>query len=225
MTMRRNAMMLATLLLAAACGSNPTGTDPQQVLGQLVEAATGRGQVPEDQLQQAATLTRADIAGVTLPLMRATIPAVGGAATASLAAINGPTETWAAPGGTDFTLDGPVLFATRGIGWDLLTAETAAPKRLLLSGGSGSYQRTLRHLSGDEAIDLVRYDCALRQQGTETIVILERSHRVRRATEDCRAEDGRAFQNIYWVGDGVLWQSRQYISERLGYLVTERLVR
>lgn len=223
--MRRFAPLLAAAWVVSSCGSNPTGTDPQQVLGQLVEAAAGRSSVPPGAVQDAANLTRADLAGVTLPLMRATIPEIGGAATASLAAVNGSAETWQAAGGTDFTLDGPVLFATRGVGWDLLTAETAAPKSLLLSGGSGSYQRTLRHLAGDEAIDLVRYDCTLRQQGTETIVILERSHRVRRATEQCAADGGRSFQNIYWVGDGVLWQSRQWVSDRLGYLVTERLVR
>jgi hypothetical protein len=216
---------LAAILLVVSCGSDPTNTAPQQVLGQLVGLAAGRATVPKDQLQDVETLTRADIAGVTLPLMRSRLPEIGGAATASLAVVNGGVETWQASGRTDFMLDGPVLFATRGIGWDLLTAETAAPRQLLLAGKSGNYQRTLRHLAGDDAIDLVRYDCTLTQKGPQTIVVLERRHATRYATERCVTPQGAAFENAYWVGDGILWKSRQWVSPRLGYMETERLVR
>lgn len=212
----------ALLLALAACGNTPTGTDPQQLLGRLIERTADDDGAA--QVRTAADLTRADIAAITLPLMRVAIPEIGGVATASLAAVNQGVETWQSPDGSAVLLDGPVLFGTRGIGWDLMTAETAQPRRLLQTGAGGSYTRVLRHYDGENQLIPVAYACVLQQQGAETITVLERRHATRRAVERCTAPDGTGFENVYWVGGGVLWKSRQWISPRLGMLVTERLV-
>lgn len=215
---------LAGALLVAGCS-----TDPNSPLSQITEQAA---RVLPGQRQATAApidvrnLTRADIAGETLPLMRVTLGGEDGSAAAlALAAENRGVETWVTGNQVSVLLDGPVLFGTRGLGPDLITAETAPTRALLAAGRSGEVTRALRRLDGNDDLVPVTFRCTLRQQGSQTIEILQRRHVTRRAVETCIAPDGTRFENVYWIGDGVLWQSRQWVGDRIGYMTTERLIR
>ncbi|MFV0245550.1 MAG: YjbF family lipoprotein [Qingshengfaniella sp.] len=223
MALFRHGMVLALVgTFLAGCGSDRIGSSNMALLREVMHEEFGTPPTPGP----AAILTRADIADVTLPLSRGTMVDTGTVATLALVAVNDGKETWEAPNQVSVILDGPVLFGTRGLGPDLMTAETAVPKDMLLVGEAGGYSRSFRHFDGKSQLVPVRYDCVLVQDGPETIEVLERPHHTRRATETCRGPDGFGIENRFWIGrDGILWQSRQWIGPAAGYVTTERLVR
>lgn len=219
----RSAVALSLAVLVAGCASDPSGNSSLQLGRQLGASLFDRGQQGEN---PAATLTRAQIANQTLPLLRVRLPETDTVAVLALAAVNDGKETWVASNPVSVILDGPVLFGTRGLGPDLMTAETRSLRGMLAAGRSGTYSRTLRRYDGSGALVAYPYNCSLSQDGGQTVIVLERSHTTRRATERCSGSDGESFQNVYWTGsDGFLWKSVQWISPQMGYMETERLVR
>ena len=212
------------MLLLAACSSEPTGTAPDQLLGQVASNILPRNG-PAPGARDISELTRSAIAGVTEPLTLITVPDVNVATTVVLAARKGNVETWRAADGGSLLLDGPVLFATRGIGQDLLAAETSGLRQMLQAGRSGTLTRDLRHLDGLDQIRITHFQCTLARDGAERIVILDRPHDVTRFRETCRAGE-LEINNTYWLDrGGFAWKSRQWVGQALGYMVIERLVR
>lgn len=221
LAMRRAACIIA--LLVAGCSSDPTGNSPADVIGDILEDRNSRAQI-EAAPPVTAGLTRSDLAGITTPTMRATIPDIGADAIVFEAASNRGVGTWRAPDETTVMMDGPVLFATRGIGPDLLGAETDRLRALLEGGRSGTLTRSLRYLDGLQQISVVPMTCTLSPAGRERLVIVGRAHDTRRMNEQCTGPGGTQIANSYWLGgDGTLWQSRQFVSPDLGHLETQRL--
>lgn len=231
LAMRRRRLSLISALVAAAalagCTNDPSGIGPQrelrEVVGRFVAERTGQ---PAPGNRSIDELTRAAIAGRTRPLILARVPSTDSAATMGLTAVNNGVQSWQS--GTEATvmLDGPVLFATRGLGLDLLSAETAGLAAALASGRPGERSRTYRYLDELSEIVAVRYQCRLSVAGPETITVLERRHATTRYAETCRGPGGTTIRNEFWLGaDGTPWRTRQWIGPGLGYLGTERLIR
>lgn len=227
-TWRAGLAAMTALAVLAGCSSDPTGTNPQQLLTEFfTQDVRTRGKTAANEsAEEIAQLTRARIAGVTTPLLLAELPSSGAASTLSQVSIKGDIITWLAVDRVSLTFDGPVLFSSRGIGADLLAAETDQLSAMLLAGQSGNVTRDLRFLDGLDQIIVVPVSCAVQQQGSETITVLEVRHSTRKATETCSDGEDISFENIFWIGsDGTLWKSRQWLSPRLEYVETERLIR
>lgn len=237
--MRRLAAALATCALLGACsgGTGDLAREPAsgmsvlRVAGQLGYALR-RGRAEPAPF----TVTRAQLAaaGVTQPFLVARLES---GVTAGLfpAAANRGHIVWATEDGITLTDRGGVLVATRGLGGDLLSAESE-PLVLALAAGRGDrYRRVLRRLDGEGLIARQAYDCALSLGPAETVTVLGRAHATRRSTERCQplnAPDPLAgaataalpFTNDYWVGDGTIWVSRQYVGPAVGSLLLERVI-
>lgn len=216
---------LFCLVALTACSSDPTGTSPNQLMYDVFSKgvkAPADGSASKDISQ----LTRAAISEVDFPLILITIPETEAASTITITALKGDIVTWVSVDRVGVIFDGPVLFGTRGIGPDLLTAEAAPLRALLSSGKSGSITRAYRHLNGLDQIDTLTFQCEVSPAGSETIVVLERSHATRKVQENCVSADGFAIENVYWLGsDNTLWKSKQWVSLQTGYMITERLVK
>ena len=70
--------------------------------------------------------------------------------------------------------------------------------------------------------------CEISDLGSETIVIVERAHRVEHLRETCvLGADGAGgvIANDYWIDSTgpTVWQSRQWAGPYVGYLTTRQL--
>jgi hypothetical protein len=214
---------LAGLLLLAACGTDRTGTSGMATIRDVIAS---RPTPSGDQPAGAAAVTPEMLARIDQPLMVVAIPDIETQAVLYVVTTNNGVATWKASNNATILMDGPVLFATRGIGPDLLTAETRGLRQMLEAGRTGQYRRELRYLDGLDQITVVPLDCALSAEGAETLTIVNRAQPTRHMQEICLRPDGKRLRNEYWLGsDGTLWQSRQWVGDTLGYMATQRLVR
>lgn len=155
------------------------------------------------------------------PVLAALVEATKAAGTLSVIGTNGSHETWRSADGIGLTFDRGVLFATRGLGADLYTAETAP---VLDAWPSGTYGRSFRHLDGENQVIVTRLACVLADQGATDIDAGGQRHAVRHAVETCRASGLADIRNDYWrEADGTMRQSRQWIAPALGHVTVQRI--
>ena len=239
--MRRWARRATALGLALALGACSGGTGELnrsgagltsvRVVGLLRDNLRARREGPAP-----FTLTRAQLAaaGITQPVLLARLPS-GEAAGLVPAASNRGRIVWATEDGITLTGRGGVLAATRGLGGDLLSAETEPVVLALAAGREARYRRVLRRLDGEGLILRQPYDCALRLGPREVVSVLGRRHDTRLSTETCRpvvptdpetpaAYAAVPFTNTYNVGDGTIWVSRQWVGPSVGSLRLERVI-
>jgi hypothetical protein len=134
---------------------------------------------------------------------------------------NGSKVTWLSLEGVSIVFDNGLLVGTRGFGDDLMGGDVAAAKASQQRGGT--HLRTLDFLNGLSQIERRTYQCVSIQTGNENITIVERTYATTVIEETCSGEN-ESFKNTYWHdGNGVIWQSRQWISSGVGYLGYQRL--
>ena len=155
------------------------------------------------------------------PVLAALVEATKAAGTLSVIGTNGAHETWRSADGIGLTFDRGVLFATRGLGADLYTAETGP---VLAAWPGGTYARTLRHLDGENRVIATQLDCRLTDQGATEIDAGGQRYAVRHAVETCSAAGLPAIRNDYWrAPDGTMRQSRQWIAPAAGHVTLQQI--
>lgn len=232
--MRRGAIIGAALALAGLVAG--CGPEAQNPLTRLVGSLVGQGQDTAAPGQSAATvdpsrvLTAEYIASGSGPLLLATLPSRDGYATLSPVGRNGAVETWRSADGIGLSLTPPgLLVATRGLGPDLMLAETGAVVAALRAG-EGDIRRVHRLLDGENHEDARAYDCRVVTETDEMIFLPgEQTRQTVRLREHCvpaaGQEDRKPFDNFYWTsfsGD-VIWQSYQWLGPELGTIFLQRL--
>ncbi len=179
----------------AAAGDSALSGDGQALTRDLIEAQ-------EVELLRMSIISR-DVTGLVI---------FGG--------VNGSKVTWLSGEGGGFVFDDGLLVGTRGLGDDLMGADVVGAKASLRGGGN--HIRTLDFLNGLSQIERRTYQCSSVQTGRENITIVERTYATTIIEETCRG-DNDSFKNTYWRGEnGVIWQSRQWISSGIGYLGYQR---
>lgn len=154
------------------------------------------------------------------PSILALIEATKAAGTLAPLGTNGTHETWRSADGVGLTFDRGVLFATRGLGADLLAAETAP---VLSAWPAGTYQRTVRHLDGENRVIATRLSCTLSDMGRSEIAVAGTQRAVRHGVEACSGGGIAEIRNDYWREGDVMRQSRQWISTALGHVTLQRV--
>lgn len=177
-----------------------------------------------------ASLDRATLEAQGQPVLYATLPALGTSALMRPSGRNGDVVTWRTPDRVSLSLHAGVVTATRGLGHDLMSAETTRARAALSETASGpasgaGYPRIYGYLDGEHRPQFRSFFCRVSGRDREVIEILGARHAVTRITESCSDPD-LEFTNTHWRGpDGLAWKSRQWVGPDLGYLHTERLVR
>ncbi|MEM7641513.1 MAG: YjbF family lipoprotein [Pseudomonadota bacterium] len=133
-------------------------------------------------------------------------------------AINGDTVQWIdASGGGLIRRDG-LLVGTRGLGFDLLTADLADLSRALRTGGRQDVRRVERILGGDNQIRAFTYYCDVVPMGRELLNVYGRIDATTLFEERCSG-DGPAFTNRFWLRqDGLIVRSVERVSVEYGAL-------
>jgi hypothetical protein len=220
----------AVLAGLTACGplqqDNPNATALQGAFSGLTGAVTADGAngaaVGESALSgESQALTRSFIEAQDVDLLRLSIISQDATGLVFFGGANGSKVTWLSLEGVSIVFDNGLLVGTRGFGDDLMGGDVAAAKASLQRGGT--HLRTLDFLNGLSQIERRPYQCVSVQTGSEYITIVERTYATTVIEETCSGEN-ESFKNTYWRdGNGVIWQSRQWISSGVGYLGYQRL--
>lgn len=198
----------AALAILASCGNDPDRSDPFRLL-----AAPGETAVAQDPLAMA----RIGLAEVEGPLMLAVLEARGAVALMVPYGQNGPVRTWVTADRRTVSLVGGRIVATRGLGHDLMAR---APATGFRPGPSQALLSTL-----NAAHEPVEFALSCRVIAGERMPITLASGESMTAqgyAEKCVGPDG-SVQNDFWLSDGQLRQSRQWLGPDAGYLTLQML--
>ncbi|ROT98092.1 YjbF family lipoprotein [Histidinibacterium lentulum] len=169
-------------------------------------------------------LARAGVDRLDQPLILADLPVLGTAATLLPAGSNGDVVTWQAAGGAQISLEQGVVVATRGLGFDLMSADASATvARLSGPPEGGTYERFASYLDGENKTVFLAMVCRMQPGGREVLPILTSRYEVQRIEETCALPDA-TMTNDYWrQSDGTIRKSRQWVGPGVGYVEIELL--
>ncbi|UWR35713.1 YjbF family lipoprotein (plasmid) [Sulfitobacter sp. W027] len=196
---------LSILALTAACGARQ---GEQQVLGSVLEGIKGLSApaappVTAEQIRQKLTPeVRAQLGNG--PFMVAQLGEGDRTSLLLQAGRNRDVVTYVTPDGISVNLRQGVLISTRGLGFDLMSANVSEVLASLRQGGSAV--RIHRYLDGEDQIVIKSFICDY--VGNINI------------TESCYGND-QTFENRYRMSAGRVVVSRQWIGPQIGYISLE----
>jgi hypothetical protein len=169
-----------------------------------------------------STISRSRIDRIEVPLVFAEIPNLRAGGLLRVAGSNNGVITWRTADNLTIALDHDVLVSTRGLGFDLMSADVSGT-RAALAGAPGEYSLFHSYLDGENQTVFRSFLCTMAPPVSETIDVFDRNYATLRHDETCNAL-GLTIENSFWIGDGVLRRSRQWIGQELGYVTIDRLV-
>lgn len=226
MMMRATSILFALALAAlSGCGDGRDG------LQQAFKPLADRLQGPAEPSRFEATRQQLADAGISQPLVRivARAPVEQSAGYIFSGTANGVVFYTANDGSSVLLADAGILRGTTGFLADLEAAETRQTA-LALAAGGGTYTRIFRHRRGEGSLFETLVTCTLTREVGESIVILGRAHETIRHVEACTGDAPDAagrkvlFRNVYWVEDGLVRASEQWVDFEIGFLRIEQVL-
>lgn len=219
---------LAGLMALVACGSANTPDKPQVLaLANLFtsQIAARKAQRADQPVNTALVLQRAQLAGITEPLIRIRAETSGDVSLLFIAQRNGAAQIWKSPDNASFMLRDGILLQTRGLRDDLYASDITGLKSALAADTSPvNTARINRRMDGTNRLIATHYRCTVSDMGSETIVVLGQNSEARHYREDCASDTDR-FANEYWIdARGTMRLSRQVVGPDFGYVTLERLI-
>jgi hypothetical protein len=209
---------LAAAFGLAGCGDMAKSGLGSQMIGALLPALAGEAPATHAALD----FSPQTIAANTGLFQIFTINAMSVQAPGRLVQDNGAAQTWASQSGFTASYVDGLLVATRGLGDDLMASDTAQARSALAQGG-GHAQRSVDFLDDFDRIETVRFECEIAAQGREVVDLGLRQPELAKYEETCSSPK-LVFTNIYWLdGAGEILQSRQFVSQTVAYLRSNRL--
>lgn len=226
MIMRHGVKLLALCgLLLAGCSAGNNAASPGRFLQNLATSqVSARLGGKESGAPQASAITRADIAGITDPLMRLSLPKRDLGALMFLKQTRAPYQLWFTIDNVGVTTRSGMVSTARGLGYELFGVIDPVMINLLEGkGGPGAGKRVHRVMNGANEVIDIPFDCTVQDLGAETKVVLQMAHATRHLQQSCTGV-GESFVNDYWQGGGIVWASRQWMGPDVGYADLERLI-
>ncbi|WP_373634874.1 YjbF family lipoprotein [Yoonia sp. SS1-5] len=204
------AIMAALVLALAGCGNTENRDVLTKQLFELFTTAQGAGEPAPDAAALRASLTPQVLAPVDGPVLLVELPARDAAAVLTRIGTNRGVETFLTPDGISLSLANGLVVATRGLGFDLMSADVNDVARALRGGGATG-NRIHRHLDGENQLIATSFVCSYARRPDGQIA------------ETCESPD-RTFTNSYLTdSSGNIRTSRQWISAETGYIVIEKI--
>ena len=143
------------------------------------------------------------------PILIVQIPSRDAVAVLTRVGTNNGVDTFLTPDGVSISLRDGMVVATRGLGFDLMTADIAEPL-MAVKGSGDTAVRVHRYLDGENQIVAKSFGCAYSVTA------------VRQVTETCTSSSDN-FENIFVMNaNGNIASSRQWISPQIGAVLIER---
>ena len=170
-------------------------------------------------------LTRAQIDAAKTPVLFVEL-ASGQNGTLTPYPGQGIGQTWLGADGATVTTEQGILKASRGMGDDLMGSSSTIPQWSKINHNTKAYSRELHHLNGNNKLYTSVFKCEILKSKTKEIIeIWKVKFRVRKFEETCDSIDFQ-IRNIYYLDEReIVRKSLQYHSNKIGYIVTERVDR
>ena len=140
-----------------------------------------------------------------------------------VAATNGAYETWETAKRESMILKRGVLTGSRGLGYDLMSAQADETIALLTARREGRAQRSYQFLTGTGATSTLRVSCEISKGGSERVSAGEIDVEAEAFAEICTSGPLQ-IQNLFWVDKaGHIVKSRQWLSPQVGYILFQHL--
>ncbi len=221
------AMVIAGSL--AGCGNDPGAGAGARLVGGLLKGKGAEGVQKGAGAPVAADPDRlfsVALRAVRGPVMLAVVESRNAVAIMGRSMVNGAFETWTTASKQTLTFKRGILAETRGLGDDLMHAQVDGVAALVRARRAGKVRREMHFLDGEGKTYTITFDCTVNPGPAQALAIGTLRISSRRMDESCRSGAGANISNTYWVaGDGHVWQSRQWVSPGVGYLVTRQLRR
>ncbi|MEE9453328.1 MAG: YjbF family lipoprotein [Paracoccaceae bacterium] len=221
--MIRQSLLFCLALSLGACSSGGTSPVFSAIKGVILPSDED-----EKPAKAPATITRARIEQSGLAIIRGRLEGEDITNILSATSLNGTYVTYVSAFKQTVTMNGSLVTATRGLGGDLLAVRNDANDPVAVLTPPKDWPthltRDYRFPADGPAGNVVTLDCALTRGGETEITIVELDYTVTAFSEVCSGK-GVNFTNIYLADakSGQIWQARQWVGEKLGYLNIEVL--
>lgn len=209
MTFHWKTFAAGAAIIMAGCGNIQ---DDDSVIGQIRTSLAAPKQAASpapDIAALRARFTPEIMAQIGGPILIVQIPSRDAVAVLTRVGTNGDVDTFLTPDGITISLRDGMVVATRGLGFDLMTADIAAPL-IAVTGSGDTAVRVHRYLDGENQIVAQSFGCAYSVPAA------------RQVTETCRSSSGE-FENIFVMdAKGNIAASRQWISPQIGAVLIEQ---
>ena len=200
---------LAALLLLTACGEDSENTVDGLGFDQIRQSLEPKPESPTA-AQIHSRLTPERLATMPGAVAVATLSERKAAAALIEAGRNGNVVTYFTPDGISMALRDGVLVGTRGLGFDLMTADVSGPLAALAGGKSTDVVRVHRYLDGANDIQVRRLMCSYTRTDTKI-------------AETCRSPDTTISNSYVMSESGRIASSRQWIGSEAGYVQIQQV--
>jgi Group 4 capsule polysaccharide lipoprotein gfcB, YjbF len=218
--MRRLAILLALGL--AACTDE--GVNP--IVGAMVEQVSPFGGDEAESVPRGQPVTRESIEASGAAVIRARLLTDELPGYYFAASENGGYVTYASQFRQTLTMRNAQVTASRGLGWDLLSATSSQPDPLVTPIPPASWPamvtRTYEFPADSAQGEIVRYQCRFEPGEMREIAILGERRRGVEITEVCSNEGG-SFENLHLVepSTGTIWRTIQWLGPEQGQVDVE----
>jgi len=221
--MMRKLLVLGVLATVSACSSGGTGP-----IFSAIKDVVLPGKEEAAPTGSATVLTRDRIKASGLAAVRARIEGEEVANVLTATSLNGSYVTYVSAFRQSVTMNGSLVTATRGLGGDLLAVRSDANDPVVVVTPPKDWPT---HLTRDYRFpgigpegDITHVSCDMVRGGAAKLTIVELVYDVIKFTENCSG-NGVAFSNTYFAEakSGQIWQTRQWIGDKRGYLNIEVL--
>lgn len=158
----------------------------------------------------------------TQSTMRVTIPKLNAQGFATLRSRYDGVATWRTADNTSFSFRQGVVVSTRGLGDDLMGADVSQSVSALQGRAGNWAPRINGYMDGEYQPYFTTFQCRRTGSSSEMIESGSRLALTQRTDETC-VNDELQIENSYWRNrNGVILKSRQWVSQGVGYMETER---
>lgn len=213
--MRLGGAILLVCALLAGCGEGGTGQEPTFIGDGLLFNRDAPPKGAEDFQARAA-------AGA--PLMLVSLEDLDRQAIAVFVSEIDGDSTWRTPDEITFSFRDNMMLRTRGLNDDLMSADVDESRALVLGLGTGLAVRVHRYLDGQDRTTIDSYVCEIKPRGPREISFDGHKFQTVLMQERCN-NTGNSFQNLYWVQNGRILQSKQWISAKSGAMSMRVVIR
>mgnify|MGYP000311727545 CR=1 FL=1 len=126
--------------------------------------------------------------------------------------------TWLSIEGASLKTRNGFIVGTRGFVEGLQAARVDDVERFILAETPGIATRFHTYLDGNNEISTRSYRCVVTPGEVETLTLMGQTVSARRIAEDCRSLTDE-FTNIYWVRNGEILQTAQWVGPIVGTLL------
>ncbi|MBU2981216.1 YjbF family lipoprotein [Lentibacter algarum] len=218
-------LALCALTLTVACGNQvDRGTALKSVGKKVFRGSKASASAAPSQAQLAESINAA-LSASNKPLTVAVIENRNGFAVLTQVASNNGYQTWGSADKRAISTKSGMVTATRGLGFDLMSAKIDGSLAAVRARRSGASKRYLNFLDGENRVVTHAFNCTITVGASQNIAIGEVSSRVTAVSETCSGVlEGPGYENTYQVSpSGHILQSRQWLGPQTGYVFLQAL--